>query len=121
MTEAQHQKTVVDWSLCIRQTYPELRLLYHIPNGGRRDLIEARHLKETGVKPGVPDLCLPVARGTYHGLYVEMKDETGKERPEQVWWREELTAQGYRSVVCHGWESAIGVLKWYLKLGTFHL
>lgn len=89
-----------------------------IPNGGSRDQIEAKRLKEQGVKPGVPDLCLPVARGQYHGLYIEMKTEAGKDSPEQIWWREQLTAQGYFSTVCHGWESAVRVLEWYLGLGV---
>ena len=75
MTEAQHQSALIKWSQLpqIRARYPELKLLHHIPNGGRRDPIEAKHLKAQGVKPGVPDLCLPVARGNFHGLYIEMK------------------------------------------------
>ena len=79
MTEAQHQAAVFKWSQLpdVRQRYPELKLLHHIPNGGRRDPVEAKHLKQQGVKSGVPDLCLPVARRDYHGLYIEMKTETG--------------------------------------------
>ena len=55
-----------------------MKLLHHIPNGGNRDVVEARHLKQQGVKKGVPDLHLPVARGSYHSLYIEMKAETGR-------------------------------------------
>lgn len=52
MTEAQHQKAVFDWSRQpgIRSRFPELALLYHIPNGGSRDAVEAKHLKQQGVK-----------------------------------------------------------------------
>ncbi len=117
MTEAQEQSTVMKWSLSVRGRYPELKLLFHIPNGGKRDPIEAKHLQQQGVKKGVPDLCLPVARGKYHSLYIEMKTETGKTSPEQDWWIEELTAQGNFVEVCHGFESAIKVLEWYLNLG----
>lgn len=115
-TEAQHQMNVIRWSMAVRDTYPELCLLHHIPNGGSRDPIEAKRLKEQGVKPGVPDLCLPVARGQYHGLYIEMKTETGKTSPEQDWWVEEITRQGYFVEVCHGWESAVRTLEWYMNL-----
>ena len=68
MTEAQHQAMVMKWSQQpeIRSRWPELALLYHIPNSGTRDAIEGRHLKQQGVKRGVPDLCLPVARENYH-------------------------------------------------------
>ncbi len=60
MKEAQHQATIMKWSQQpeIRSRWPELALLYHIPNGGTRDAIEGRHLKQQGVKRGVPDLCL---------------------------------------------------------------
>lgn len=39
MTEAQHQAMVMKWSRQpeIRSRWPELALLYHIPNGGTRD------------------------------------------------------------------------------------
>ena len=118
MTEAQHQSNVIKWSQqpSIRQKWPELALLHHIPNGGSRDPVEGRHLKAQGVKRGVPDLCLPVARGPYHGLYIEMKAETGTASPEQKWWGEQLLAQGNMWEVCHGWRSAVRVLEWYLTL-----
>lgn len=118
ISEAQHQAAVMKWSRQpeIRSKWPELALLYHIPNGGTRDAIEGRHLKQQGVKRGVPDLCLPVPRGRYHGLYIEMKTETGRTSDAQDWWGERLLAQGYFWEVCHGWSSAVRVLEWYLSL-----
>lgn len=74
-SEAQHQAYVIKWSQqpSIRRQWPELALLHHIPNGGTRDAVEAKHLKQQGVKSGVPDLCLPVPRGQYHGLYTRAR------------------------------------------------
>lgn len=115
--EADHQANVIAWSQLHRDRFPELCLLHHIPNGGSRDLREAARLKTQGVRAGVPDLCLPVARGKYHGLYIEMKTETGRPTTEQKWWGEQLLAQGYMWGVCHGWESAVRALEWYLGLG----
>ena len=115
-TEQQEQAAVIEWSLLTANKYPELWMLYHIPNGGKRDPIEAKHLQQAGVRRGVPDLCLPVARGQYHGLYIEMKSEGGKTSPEQDDWIEALTEQGHYVEVCHGWESAVRVIEWYLKL-----
>ena len=77
--------------------------------------MEGKHLKRQGVKRGVPDLCLPVPRGIYHGLYMEMKTETGKTSPEQDWWLTELAREGYAALICHGWENAKGALIWYLE------
>ena len=118
ISEAQHQAAVMKWSRQpeIRTKWPELALLYHIPNGGTRDPIEGRHLKQQGVKRGVPDLCLPISRGGYHALYIELKSDTGRATMEQKWWGEHLRVQGNMWEVCHGWESAVRVLEWYLSL-----
>jgi len=118
MNEFQHQCTVFKWAAqpFVRERWPCLKLLHHVPNGGTRDTVEAKNLKRAGVKPGVPDLDLPVARGKYHGLRIEMKTEAGTESVEQCWWREELTAQGYFATVCHGWSVAVRVIEWYLDL-----
>lgn len=113
-SEAQHQYNVFAWATLHRDEYPELVLLHHIPNGGRRDSVEARHLKEQGVKAGVPDLCLPVPRHPYHGLYIEMKTPKGHTSMEQKQWGERLSGQGYFWKVCHGWEAAVNLLEWYL-------
>ncbi len=117
-SEAQHQMAVIKWTQqpSIRSKYPELKLLHHIPNGGTRDTIEANRLKLQGVKKGVPDLCLPVARGRYHGLYIEMKTDTGTTTKDQDWWGAQLEEQGYYWEVCRGWENAVRVLEWYLDL-----
>ena len=116
-SEAQHQTNVMNWTLIHRDKYPELALLYHIPNGGSRDPVEARHLRDRGVKRGVPDLCLPVPRGRYHGLYIELKTETGCASREQEEWGERLCGQGYAWRICHGWQEAATILEGYLSLG----
>lgn len=118
LSEAQHQAAVMKWSCRPenRSKWPELALLHHIPNGGTRDAIEGRHLKQQGVKPGVPDLCLPVPSGRYHGLYIEMKTGAGRASEAQKWWIERLNDAGYFAEVCHGWQSAVQVLEWYLSL-----
>lgn len=118
MSEAQHQSAVIKWTQqpSIRHQWPELALLHHIPNGGTRDPVEAKHLKQQGVKNGVPDLSLPVPRGRYHGLYIEMKKEDGSTTSDQEWWGEQLQRLGYAWTVCKGYEAAISVLQWYMGL-----
>ena len=78
MSEYDEQKTVCE--------YLELRgyPYYHIPNEGIRKPHTGARLKTVGLKSGVPDLCIPVARGPYHSLYIEMKAQGGKPTESQV-------------------------------------
>jgi hypothetical protein len=102
---------------CVRlheARWPELRLLYAIPNGGDRHPIVAAKMKAEGVRAGVPDYCLPVPRGGYHGLYVELKTPTGYPSREQRAWIAALREQGYRAEVCRGWAAAWDVIRDYL-------
>lgn len=117
MTEQQEQIQLIKWTQqpSIRSTHPELALLFHIPNE-RADKVQAAILHKMGVKRGVPDLFLPVPAGLYHGLFIEMKTETGRESDSQIWWQAHLQANGYVSVVCRGWRKATEVLLWYLNL-----
>lgn len=116
--ETQEQIWLMKWGQqpTIRRQHPDLKYLYHIPNE-RSDKRQAAILKKMGVKRGVPDLCLPVARGKYHGLYIEMKrSDGGTVSDDQLWWNEQLNANGYASVICDGWESGKEALLWYLNL-----
>ena len=118
LSEDQQQRMVVKWGQQpeVRARYPELKLLHHIPNERFCTPQQGRLLKLMGVRAGVPDLCLPVPRGKYHGLYLEMKTETGRATEDQKWWGEQLLAQGYLWQVCRGWQSAVQLLQWYLEL-----
>lgn len=117
-SESEEQITLFNWAAIAAGALPELKLLYHIPNGGKRDYTTAKRLKMEGVKAGVPDLCLPVPRGVYHGLYIEMKTGKNKTTDNQNRWLEELMKQGYCVAVCYGWEAASKVLTQYLKENT---
>lgn len=120
-TEAQEQTTLFQWAGMMAGKWPELRLLHAIPNGGSRNPIEARHLKEQGVKPGIPDVFLPVARGGYHGLYIEMKRRKGgRVSVEQKKMILALRDQGFRAEVCEGWEAARDTICEYLKEGNYN-
>lgn len=124
------QTAVVSWAALQSGRWPALKLLFAIPNGahfghemktlrsGKRvpvAAIRARRMKAEGLRPGVPDLCLPVARGGHHGLFLEMKTRDGHVREEQVGWLEALREEGYMAVVCRSVEEAVRVLRGYLE------
>ena len=94
------------------------RCFYHVPNGGSRKKAEAGRFRAEGVKAGVPDLCLPVARGGFHGLYIELKRQKGsKTSDDQKAWLSNLEKQGYFVALCKGWEAAAKVITEYLTMG----
>lgn len=114
-TEGEEQATLFHWCDMVKGKYPELQLLFHIPNGGERRKSEAARMKAEGVKPGVPDLFLPVARVNYHGLFIEMKRRKGgRVSDEQREWIGNLLANGYAVEVCRGWEEAKDAIENYL-------
>ena len=115
MRESDEQEALMQWAAVQTGRRPELRLLHHIPNGGKRNAAEAAHFKRLGVKPGVPDLCLPVPRQGYHGLYIEMKCGRGKLSDCQREWIAALTKQGYCCAVCWSWEQAKEAIQAYLE------
>lgn len=91
-------------------------LFFAIPNGGYRSLKEAVKFKRCGVKSGIPDLCIPVPRKCYHGLYIELKRiKGGNISYNQHWWIDELTKNGYLVKICYGFEQAKTVVEEYFK------
>jgi hypothetical protein len=91
-------------------------LFYHIPNGGYRNKKEAYSLKAQGLQPGVPDLCLPIPRGKYHSLYIELKRASGGVLSHpQRWWLEQLNGNGHKAVVANGFLAAQKIIQEYLN------
>ncbi len=116
--ERDEQEMLFTWAALMAGRWPALRLMYHIPNGGSRDVREARRLSGQGVKAGVPDICLPAARGGYHGLFIELKRRKGGRLSEaQEAWIGALRREGYRAEVCAGFEAARRVVEEYMSAG----
>jgi len=113
--EGNEQEALFSWALYAAGAMPELGLMFHVPNGGSRNRIEAAKLKRQGVRAGVPDICLPVARGGFHGLFVELKYGRNKATDRQTAWLDALRSQGYLAVECVGWDTAREVITKYLK------
>ena len=93
--EDAEQRAIFQWAAMGTAARPELGLLYAMPSGGKRAVKTAIALKAQGVKSGVPDMCLPVARNGYHGLYIELKRQKGGTVSEtQKSWLTALAEQG---------------------------
>ena len=114
MSEASEQMALFDWAKWTGARLPGLDLLFHIPNGEKRDKATAGRLRAMGVKPGVPDVFLPIPRDGEHGLFIELKDGKNKATAFQALWLSALQAQGYRCQVCYGWQAAARAIVNYL-------
>lgn len=115
-TEDEEQITLFDWARVNEGKWPELARLFHVPNGGSRGPAEAGRFKAMGVKKGVPDVFLDVPRRGFHGLRIEMKRRRGGVlSDEQADWIDWYNSNGYRAVVCYGWDEARSVIEEYLE------
>ena len=114
--EAQEQAAVINWCEIQSKKYFELEMIYHCPNGGYRNKIEAANLKRQGVKSGVPDLFLPIPRRNKDGLYIEMKWGNNKCTPNQNKWILKLSKLDYEVKVCYSSMEAIDAIKNYLDI-----
>ncbi len=102
---------------------PCLELAFAIPNfaghhGSKVSrLISGKKAKAEGRKSGVPDVFLPVAKGGFHGLFIEMKRADGTPSDvshDQTDWINALRGEGFRVEVCYGFEQARLTLVAYL-------
>lgn len=119
-SEDTEQELVMKWARMSQGKWPELALLHHIPNGGARNQREAAKFKRMGVLAGVSDLHLPVARGPWHGLYIEMKYADGKLQKSQKEFLKLAADQGVYCVVCYTADDAIDIIKHYVSRNTIH-
>lgn len=117
-SESSEQILLIQWCEMQSCIYPELKSIFHIPNGGKRSKSEAIRFKKEGVKAGVPDLFLPIAKRGYHGLFIEMKYGNNKTTKSQNEWIDRLYKQGYQVEVCWSADEAIWAIKNYLGIGV---
>ena len=115
-SEDTEQINVMSWANWNINRHPELKWLFHVPNGGSRNKAEAIKFKQMGVKAGVSDLCLPYPRGVYNGLFVEMKFGKNRLQETQKAFQSDMIDAGHFVATCYGAEAAIKVIEEYLSL-----
>ncbi len=112
------QAKIVRWSHlpAVREMMPELKWLHHSPNGGQRDAFVGAQMKALGVKPGFPDLILPVRAGEAPGLVIEMKSDNGRTSAPQKEWLAHFQAQRWEAKVARSAHEARTILCQYLGI-----
>jgi hypothetical protein len=71
-------------------------------------------LKKRGVKAGIPDLCLPVPRPPFVGLWIELKAGRGQLSPAQQEWKRLLEYHHHKVIVCRRLDEVTRALCSYL-------
>jgi len=121
--EHEEQSKVISWAEDMSYAVPELAALHAIPNQNilyskiskQHRLQAINYSKAEGLKKGVPDLHLPVSRGGYHSLYIEMKVKNNKPDKSQEEWADRLSDLGNLVIFCWSAQDAIQVLADYLN------
>ena len=114
--EHDEQVAIDRWALNQGNIYPGVELLYATPNAGKRTARMGAYMKAEGLRPGFPDLGLPVAKGGYHGLFMELKLVGNKPNKNQIYWLDRLNEQGYMALAVWMYDGAIKVLEDYMTL-----
>lgn len=113
--ESHLQRSCVAW---FRLQYPNLALmLFAVPNGGGRSVVEAKIMKGEGVTAGVADLILLVPRGGFGALCIEMKTRSrqSKQRTSQEEWQKAAENAGNLYKVVRTFEDFQQVIQAYLN------
>ena len=111
MSESQIQQQMVKW---FGYKYPECTL-FAIPNGHKRNAITGAILKREGVVAGVADLFLMKANQKYHGLWIEVKTDKGKQSESQKEFERKALREGYKYVICKNIDQFINEVETYIN------
>lgn len=95
--------------------WPELRWAHAIPNGEERTKRAGVRLQMEGVKAGICDIFLPIARQGYGGLYIEMKGAKGRVSPKQKDFIAHALSEGFDAHVCYSYKEAIKLIELYME------
>ena len=109
--EHQLQVACVRW---FRMQHPSV-LIFAIPNGGQRNVITAKRLKDEGVVAGVADLFIVYAnKFGYNGLFVEMKTDKGRQTESQKEFERYCVTHNYKYEVCRSFDEFVKVCNEYV-------
>lgn len=116
--EDQEQIALMRWARMVRVGEETLAdILVHCPNGGWRSPVEAVRFKAMGVKPGIPDVLLPMRTDSYGAGWWELKVGRNKPTDDQLRWHALLRSMGhYVQTYWHWAEAAKDILR-YLEKG----
>jgi len=116
-TEHQEQCALFAWIRQAAAVIPEFRLIFAVPNGGKRTAGQKIWMWQEGLESGVPDIFCAVPKNGKHGLFIEMKIRPhGRLSKEQKRWLTQLESAGYQADVAWTAEEAKHIILEYLGM-----
>ena len=106
-SEHQEQKAFVNW---FRATYKGF-LIYSIPNGGTRNLLEAKFLKDEGMLKGAFDLIVLTDKYPIFIEFKRVKEANPKISKEQKEFKKFLDDNNYKNFFAFGFLDAMEKIK----------
>jgi hypothetical protein len=115
MNQSEHSEQAEYFKWAKNSRDIRLHFAFAIPNGVKTSMGQAKKLKAEGLKAGVPDVCLPVASGGYHSLWLEFKTRSGRVSDKQAIYRAFLEREGHLVMVPRSHGEAIEITERYLR------
>ena len=84
-------------------------------NGVRLNIGQAVKAKRSGMNRGIPDIVIFEPRGNKNGLFIELKAEGGRPRPEQKVTMERLRKRGYCADFAYSFSEAKAMIDTYMS------
>lgn len=116
--EHEHQVALFTWARnpAVVRALPGIELLSASLNGVKLTKSQAGKAKAAGMLKGESDVRLPVARGRWIGLAIELKVKPNRPTPEQLEYGARMEAEGHKFLVIYDWEDAKREIERYLNL-----
>ncbi|AOJ09631.1 hypothetical protein [Burkholderia mayonis] len=116
--EFDSQVALFEWARMpnVVRSLPGLDLLEGSMNGVKLTAAQAGKAKAAGMLKGSHDVRLPVARGRWIGLSIELKAGKGMPTDEQLAIGTRLEAEGWRVHFIWDWLEAVRIITEYLSL-----
>jgi hypothetical protein len=120
MTEHQIQEAIFSWFEVAVNKYPDLDLAYSTASGVRMPIGLLMKCKRLGiVKKGLPDIVIPIPKGPYHSMYIELKitkSSPSRTSAEQINYVDRLNSLGHYAIVLKGFNNTVNEIEKYLRL-----
>lgn len=110
------QSAFFDWVRLAKNIHPVLKLVFAVPNAGKRGFQVAARMKAEGLISGVPDVLFPAPRNGFTGLAMEFKRPGETPTENQLDFMDGLLKENWLVVVVTDSEAAIRTIRDYLGL-----